>query len=636
MCGIAGFFARNNQRISKNLVISMAQKLKHRGPDDEGVFANGEFAFGHTRLSIIDIKGGKQPCSNEDESVVVIFNGEIYNYKELREELLSRSHRFHSQSDTEVIVHLYEEEGIGMFSQLNGMFAIAIADLRDKKLILARDHLGKKPLFYYADQNWVVFASELKAIILHPSVPRNLDCLALYNYLSLNYIPGTRTMLDGVRRVPPGSYILFTQRDIRQNIFWSIESFCNETRSKVKEDEAIEELDSLLTDSVRIRLRSDVPVGIFLSGGVDSSLIAWKAKSLGGDICAYTASFSERSFSEEIYAKEIAQLLNMDIKIYKIDLDKAGESIFYNLVYYADDPLADSSSFPVYLLSKNASKDVKVVLGGDGGDELFAGYLTYQATLLAKKIRRHIPKGLLKLNNFLANQLPISNKKVSLEYKIKRFARGLIMYPGQAHFSWNGTWCGWRKNNLLSYDFLSKLKNIQDTYEYLSLKYNINSHNPTLKDIQVADICEYLPNDILAKVDRMSMAHGLEVRSPWLDHRIVEWALTLPSNLKLKKDMIGKYLLKRYMGKVFPSRLVHRPKSGFSVPVHTWIRQRFKPLVEEYLSEKALKESGIFHTKNVRKVIQDHYDGKASFGFEIWGLLVFMLWYKTFLNTKKG
>lgn len=630
MCGISGFFSRNGEPVPRDLIVSMTRILSHRGPDDEGIFINDFFSFGHRRLSIIDVNGGAQPMFNEDNSIVVMFNGEVYNYKELREELISKGHRFSSFSDTEVIVHLYEERGNEVFSQLNGMFAIAIADLKARKLLLARDRLGEKPLFYYADKNWVVFASEIKSIVLHPAIQRELNHSALYDYLSLNYIPGNRTMLKNIKRVLPGCLMAFGQEDAQESAYWSISSFRRKNYEPSQEDEAIEELDSLLTESVRIRLRSDVPIGIFLSGGVDSSLVAWKARELGAEVCAYTASFGEKSFSEDMYAREIAGLLDMGIEVFEITPDV--EKVFYSLVYHADEPMADSSSLPVFLLSKHTSQHVKVVLGGDGGDEVFGGYLTYPATLLAKRIRKYIPLSFIKLNYSIANGLPVSDRKVSLEYKWKRFLRGLRMPSGAAHFSWNGTWCKSEKDNLLSDDFLLKVKDCEDTFEYLMSKYEIERDDPDLQSLQMADICEYLPNDILAKVDRMSMAHGLEVRAPWLDHRIVEWGLMLPPDLKLRRNKLTKYLLKRYMTKKFPSHLANRPKQGFSIPINKWIRKNLWEMVEEFLSKRMLDELGIFHTGNVRNMLEAHRRGKSSFGFEIWGLLVFMVWNKNFFE----
>ena len=629
MCGIAGFFQRNGGLSPPFVINSMADSLKHRGPDGSGVFIDGCFSLAHRRLSIIDIEGGSQPMTNEDGSIVIVFNGEIYNYKELREALLSRGHRFCSHSDTEVMLHLYEEKGMELFTELNGMFAVAIADLRHKRLLLARDRLGKKPLFYHEDAKLVVFASELKAIVLHPDVPKELDSLSLYEYLSLNYVPGAGTMMKNIRRVPQGTAILFSQTGRREVKFWDLSTFRNSQRNDISEQEAIEELDALLTDSIRLRLRSDVPVGIFLSGGVDSSLIAWKAMELGADLCGYTASFREQSYSEAKYAAQTAETIGMNHKVFEISLDV--EDVFDKIVYHADDPCADSSALPVYFLSRNTSQHVKVVLGGDGGDELFAGYLTYPATLLAGRVRRYLPVGVAGTLRYMAGWLPISDRKVALEYKIKRFLRGLELPPGAAHFSWNGTWCGLEKDQLLTKEFLSSVCPLRDTYAALMDRYHIDPANPSLLNLQEADICEYLPNDILAKVDRMSMAHGLEVRSPWLDSRIAAWALTIPPSLKLGRGRIGKYLLKRYMRQKFPAPLANRPKQGFSIPIHKWIRERLWGLVEELLSEKALKESGIFHSKNIWDMLLKHREKKASFGFEIWGLLVFMAWRKHFL-----
>lgn len=630
MCGIAGF-ASWKCRPAKDSVIAMTQSLKHRGPDGDGIFINNTFALGHTRLSIIDIEGGAQPMANEDSSIVIIFNGEIYNYKELRNMLLAKGHSFSSTSDTEVIIHLYEEEGANMFKHLNGMFAIAIADIRRTTLVLARDRLGKKPLFYYAADDQVVFASELKALMLHPAVPRELDVLAAYDYLSLNYVPGVRTLMRHIQCIPPGSAMFFSEHERRPHKYWDVHAFhCDNNKKNMTEDEAVEELDFLLSDAVRLRLRSDVPVGIFLSGGVDSSVIAWKARELGADICGYTAKFSEHSFSEEPYARKVASSLDMDIKVYEITPDI--NRIFSAIVYHADDPLADSSAVPVYLLSQNTAKDVKVVLGGDGGDEVFAGYLTYPATLLAKNLARYHLMPAVRSANGLINCLPVSERKVSFEYKLKRFMRGLLLPPGSAHFSWNGTWCQWEKDSLLAPDFLKAASGRRDTFAHLAECHHISQYNPQLIDLQKADLCEYLPNDILSKVDRMSMAHGLEVRSPWLDYRIVEWALTIPPELKLRRGWHGKYLLKRYMLKKFPASIVNRSKQGFSIPINKWLRDDLRPLAEDLLSEQALRESGIFNARAVREMFRQHQEKKASFGFEIWGLLVFMVWHKNVMH----
>lgn len=633
MCGITGFFSRKGNPPPEGLLPKMTRLLSHRGPDGEGFFSNGTFFLGHRRLSIIDIEGGHQPMKNEDGSIVVIFNGEVYNYLELRTDLISKGHQFRTRSDTEVIVHLYEEDGIGMFSKLNGMFAIAIADIKDKRLILARDRLGKKPLFYFANNEWVIFSSEIKSIIIHPEVPKELDHYALYDYLSLNYIPGLKTMIKDIKRVPPGGFIIFGENSCNHGIYWRIDKISDSVDKKITENAAIEELDYLLEDSIRLRLRSDVPIGIFLSGGVDSSLVAWKAKEIGADITAFTAVFSERSYNEEDYARRVADSLLMDIKTLQIKPEVT--DLLQSLVYHADEPLADSSSLPVYLLSQETSKFVKVVLGGDGGDEAFAGYLTYKATLLAKKITGLIPHALLRLNYYLANHLPVSDQKVSLEYRFKRFSRGLLMPPGVAHFSWNGTWCQWEKENLLSRDLLSTIPDRIDTYTYLTSRYNINPLSPKLKSLQVADLCEYLPNDILAKIDHMSMAHGLEVRSPFLDYRIIEWSLRLPTDLKLNKGKTTKYLLKLYMSRRFDAKLANRPKQGFSIPINKWIREDLYNLVEDYLSEKSLAETGLFNVQNVRKMLHAHYKKEASYGFEIWGLLVFMVWRNFFIDKTK-
>ena len=628
MCGITGIFSRNSIPIDRPLIEAMNDSLKHRGPDAKGIFMNQGFALGHRRLSIIDLEKGQQPLANEDASVIVILNGEIYNYVELKKGLIGRGHQFKTASDTEVIVHLYEEKGKELFTHLNGMFALAIVDLNKRELLLARDRLGKKPLFYYLDRDWAIFGSELKALMLHPAVSRGADHLALYDYLSLNYIPGERTILKSVKRVLPGSWLLFSQKDTQKNKFWSIEPFFKEPRYGLKESKAIEELDCLLTDAVRLRLRSDVPVGIFLSGGIDSSLVAWKAKELKADICGYNANFREKGFSEAPYAKEVAAMLGMELKVFEVEPEARLD--FKKLVYHADDPLADSSCFPYYLLCQDTSKTTKVVLGGDGGDELFAGYLTYPATLLASQIRNYFPPGVLRLVNFLADKLPVSGRKVSLEYKLKRFTKGLLMPASLAHFSWNGTWGEREKKKLFCSDFLAEVSEAKGTYEYLAERYNMELHHPTLANLLIADQSEYLVNDILAKADRMSMAHGLEVRSPWLDYRIVEWAAKLPPNLKLRKNRIKKYILRRFASRKFSANIVNRSKQGFSIPIHDWMRGSLLPLASDLLSPESIKKLGFLNQDGVNKVFKAHLEKRGQYGFELWGLMVLVMWHRLF------
>ncbi|MFC1675828.1 asparagine synthase (glutamine-hydrolyzing) [Planctomycetota bacterium] len=628
MCGITGIFSKNNKPISRDLLGDMTELLKHRGPDGQGIFLDGSFGLGHTRLSIIDIDGGAQPMANEDGSLVIVFNGEIYNYIELRQEL-SKKHIFKSNSDTEVILHLYEEYGIEMFSRLNGMFAIAIADLNQRKLVLGRDRLGQKPLFYYVNDDWVIFASELKSLIKHPDVPGQLDQVAAYDYFSLNYIPGNRTLLKNILSVCPGGWMIFSEDNQRSGKYWDVSSFFG--KEEINDEEAaLEQLDVLLEDSVRLRLRSDVPVGIFLSGGVDSSLIASKVKELGANVTAYTAIFKDGNFSEEPFAKEVAKILDMELKVFEID---PNPNLFETLVRHADDPLADSSCFPFYQLSQMTAENVKVVLGGDGADELFAGYLTYPATRLAAKIKKYLPNNLIRLADFTANLLPLSDRKVSFEYKLKRFARGLSMPPGLAHFFWNGTWAETEKKELFSQDFFAANPDIKGTYEYLNSRYAVEKAKPALASLQTVDISEYMVKDILTKVDRMSMANGLEVRSPWLDHRLVEWAAKLSPELKLRKGKCTKYLLKRYAAKKFPSRIANRSKQGFSIPVHDWIRGPLKPMADELLSPQSVDRLGFLQPQRVHEILNMHLQKRKQFGFELWGMMVLVMWHRMFMTS---
>ena len=632
MCGITGIYSRSGKTVSKSLVLSMMNLLKHRGPDGEGMFINDYCALGHRRLAIIDIEKGQQPLTNEDGSVIVILNGEIYNYIELRQELIKNGHQFRTSSDTEVIVHLYEEKGKELFAYLNGMFAIAIVDLHNRELLLARDRLGKKPLYYFCDHDWVVFGSELKSVAAHPTVSLEIDHRSVYDYLSLNYIPGEGTMVATIKRLELGSWISFTRQATNRARYWSVGQFFSQPQNGLTEKKAIEELDDLLTDAVRIRLRSDVPLGVFLSGGIDSSLIAWKARQLGADLCGYNAHFREKSFSETPFAQEVARKLTMELKVFDIE-PEAGFNL-RELVYHADDPLADSSCVPYYLLSQETAKNVKVVLSGDGGDELFAGYLTYPATLLAAHIKRFVPAPALAIAAAIAHMTPISNKKVSFEYKLKRFSEGLLMPPGLAHFFWNGTWSEKEKQDLFSgMSGAAAFSGDRTTFDELAARYAIDLDRPHLTSLQNADHCEYLCNDILVKADRMSMAHGLEVRSPWLDYRIVEWAARLPVELKLRKNKMKKYLLKRYAMKNFSRQFVCRPKQGFSIPIHNWIRGSLKPIADDLLSESSIKKLSFLNPAAVQQVYQDHLRGYRQHGYGLWGLMVLVMWHRIFIES---
>lgn len=621
MCGLIGIFAWDGRVDIDPRHVSL---LRHRGPDDGAVWQDGSFFFGHRRLSIIDIATGQQPMGTADGSLVVIFNGEIYNYIELRKELEALGHQFQSHSDTEILLHGYRAWGRDMPVRLKGMFAFAIADREKQEIFLARDRFGEKPLFYAEILNGVAFASELGALSALPQIPLTIDDEALGEYLCLNYVTGDRTMLSAIRRLAPGSWRAYgVGGQMETGVFWSLRDSIADVRSVMNRDEALERLDDLLGKSVEFALRSDVPVGIFLSGGIDSSLIAHAAASRGKLTQAFCLSIPGQGFDELDAATRTAKRLG--IPITGVAFGPESLEGFLELVEHADDPLADSSALAVATLAREASKTIKVVLGGDGGDELFGGYLTYKATLLHQRWVSPLPmvirRGLAKF----AHSIPTSEAKVSGSYALYRFLRASDITSGEAHFSWNGTWLPEYASHLprsirameASRTALSRLANSLGVVGTVDLR-----------SLQLADILGYLPNDILVKSDRMTMAHGLEIRSPFLDSDLAIFALSLPAFLKAGMRGPLKRILRELAARTCGSDCARAKKQGFSIPVHTWLRERSRDLVEDLLSERSLIACGLLEVRVVRQAVEAHMAGRKSYGFELWGLMVLVAWHR--------
>ncbi len=611
--------------VDARLIDRMCNTIIHRGPDDVGSFVNGGIGIGMRRLSIIDLKKGHQPISNEDRTIHIVFNGEIYNYKELRKDLIDKGHNFKTDSDTEVILHLYEEYSYGSLKHLNGMFAFAIWDGKENKLFCARDRLGIKPFYYYIDQRRFVFGSELKVILEVYGVERELDFGALSQYLTFEFIPYPKTLLSSIRKLPPGHFLSVSNSHMDIEQYWFPEEVEEIERSV---DEAVEELHALLKDSVRLRLRSDVPFGAFLSGGIDSStIVAYMSGLLDTRAKTFSIGFDDRSYNELDYARNVAKSFSTDHT--EEILQPSVVDLIDRLVDFMDDPIGDFSIFPTYLVSKMAREKVKVILSGDGGDELFGGYETYIAQKLDRYYSKIPERVRSRLILPLVENLPPMKKKKGVINKLKRFIDGTKVSGQYNHFRWMVHMMPDEKYSI----FTSDISNIVSTEESFSFirKHLDNNRLTGLNKAMYLDIKTYLTDNILVKVDRMSMATSLEVRVPFLDHRVVEFALSLPEELKIK-GLKTKHILKTMMHGVLPDTVINKPKQGFSIPMKNWLRGAAKSLMMDMLSEERLKIQGIFNPLYIKRLVEEHLYNRANHSHKLWGLILFQCWYDRFLT----
>lgn len=628
MCGIAGILHFDKDHsVHRQDIAVMCNTLYHRGPDDEGIYTEGNFGMGMRRLSIIDLAGGHQPISNEDGSLWVIQNGEIYNFPELRRGLEQRGHQFRTKSDTEIIVHLYEEEGVDCVNSLQGMFAFAIWDVPRRRLVIARDRLGIKPLYYAQNGRQLLFGSELKAL-LAAGLERELDPQAVHDYLSLSYIPAPLSIFRGARKLPPGHFLLCENEHAKEVQYWS-PPLPQEEAPTQKEETITEELTTLLREAVRSHLISDVPLGVFLSGGLDSStVLALARESTGEKIKTFSVGFPEKSFNELDDARKTAQQFGTDHHELIIDA-KATETV-PQLVDFFDEPFGDSSALPVFYLSRFTRQHVTVALSGDGGDEIFAGYETYTAYRWANAYKR-LPHFLSKtLVPSLVRRLPVSHKRLSFDYKAKRFVEGALLPPEQGHFWWKHIFSEEAKQNLIA----TTKDSIRATLNLYQEHFASSQTPHTLDRLLSIDLNVGLPDDMLVKVDRMSMAHSLEVRVPLLDHKVVEFMTAVPHSLKLR-DWQKKYLLKKVMTGKLPEHLLRRKKRGFNVPVPSWLLQDLRDLVHDTLAPARIQETGLWNAPYVSQLIQEHEQHKHDWSRNLWCLLIFQLWYDKYMKGSK-
>jgi asparagine synthase (glutamine-hydrolysing) len=619
MCGIVGHFARAGGAMAPATLFELVQCVAHRGPDDNTYWQDGPFSFGHRRLSIIDLSSGRQPMASADGAIVITFNGEIYNYLELRAELAALGHQFRTQSDTEVLINGYRQWGIDLLPKLLGMFAFAIADRPKRELLLARDRFGEKPLLYLDDERGTTFASELTPLSAIATT-REVDADALGRYLTLNYVPGEQTLFKGVKRVPPGGWRRYrADGRVDEGVYWSPP--IDVATSAISFDDAVEQLDERLQRASALTLRSDVPVGIFLSSGIDSSLVARAAVKAGTVARAFSLGFEEQTHSEVAGARQTAAALGLPIT--EVTLNASALDGFTRLVAHADDPLADSSALAVWTLAAETAKHVKVVLAGDGGDELFGGYLTYPATLWHASVTSRLPLAMRRAMAAAGSRLGGGNGKVTTSYKLMRFLRAAPLPPGEAHFSWNGTWLPEEAAGLAASQAVKA--SARHSLQWMAERHGLTGAI-SLERLQRADVRDYLANDILVKSDRMSMAHGLEVRAPFLDRDLAEFALRLPAVFKTGRTGRGKRLLRALARQAYGERVAGAVKQGFSIPVHEWLRGPARPLVDDLLSTSSVAALSLLEGSAVARAVDDHLSGRRALGWELWGLMVLVAW----------
>ena len=618
MCGIAGIVSLRGAAPSCEELVRMCNAMTHRGPDDAGYLVEGPVALGMRRLSIIDLAGGHQPIFNEDGTVGVVFNGEIYNYRALRAWLESEGHSFRTASDTEVIVHLWEQVGIDFPKHLSGMFAIALFDRSQRRVVLARDHVGIKPLYYALDPDGLVFGSEVKTLLASGRIQRRLDVDGLAQFLSWEYVPGAGTMLRDIRRLEPARSLeldLATGRTTLRR-FWGPITAAGTGPSRTEADWA-DEVEVAIKRSVQSQLMSDVPLGAFLSGGVDSSLVV----AAMGDAETFSIGFDDPSYNETQWSRRVAEHLGVRHHVEIIRPQVL--DLFEHLMHFMDDPIGDFSIFPTYLVSRLASHYVKVVLSGDGGDELFGGYETFLAEEKFRTWQRlpgWLRRGVLEPATAV---LPPSSAKKGLVNKAKRFVEGARLDPGWGHARWRVFCDEVVRSRLFTEDARRAVKTPVGAH-ILALQAEARGCDERDRALYV-DFSSYLVDNCLTKVDRMSMACSIEARVPLLDRDVVELAFRLPSELKYDGGQT-KILLKRIAARHVPRECVYRPKEGFSIPIKNWLKQEFRGLVERYLAPARLRQEGIFDPAVVDRMWQEHLGNRANHSHLLWSLLVFEQW----------
>ncbi|MDW7679070.1 MAG: asparagine synthase (glutamine-hydrolyzing) [bacterium] len=628
MCGICGIVnSHREDTVNPDNLKQMCDVITHRGPDDEGIYVQKNVGLGMRRLSIIDLVSGKQPICNETGQIWIVFNGEIYNHKTLRAQLEGYGHKFVTNTDTETIVHAYEQFGEKCVEKFNGMFAFAIWDEQSQQLFLARDRIGIKPLYYFIDKSRLVFGSEIKSILQAGNIPKRIDLQALDNFLTFEYIPAPLSIFQDIRKLPPGNTLTLKNNEIYIRPYWDLSVKEDGVDIEQKKTELIE----TLQDAVKIRLMSDVPLGAFLSGGIDSStIVALMAQVMDQPVKTFSIGFEDQTYNELNYARIIAKKFNTEHHEFIIKPNAL--ELVDQLLNFLDEPFGDFSIFPTYLVSKMARDYVTVTLSGDGGDELFAGYDTYLADQMAVKYAR-LPgwfrNGLLRP---IIDAIPPSPKKKGLINRAKRFVEGMRLPEDLQHTRWM-IFLQQLEREMLFTDEVKSGMVEKDPYKFIRDYFNVvkPQTNDRINQQMYVDVKTYLVDNILVKVDRMSMAMSLEARVPFLDHRVAELSTTIAGKEKLQGKN-SKMILKNSMEHLLPKEILYRGKEGFSIPIKNWIKQDLKPMMMETLAADRIKREGFFNFEFVEKLKQEHLEGKENHSHRLWALMVFAKWYDHYMK----
>jgi len=625
VCGIAGIVRSDGAPVDRELLERMNLAIRHRGPDDDGFYFSDGVGLAMRRLAIIDLKTGKQPIHNQDGKAWIVFNGEIYNYRELREKLEKLGHTFYTDSDTEAIVHAYDQYGTDCPKHLRGMFAFAIWDERTKSLFLARDRVGKKPLLYAQVNGQLVFGSEFSALLLHPDISRDVNHEAIHHYLSFICVPAPLTAYRSIKKLEPGNWLLWRNGEIKIERYWQLD-FSRKT--KLSEQEAGERTVELLREAVRVRLMSEVPLGAFLSGGIDSSaVVALMAQESSEQVKTFSIGFEAQDYSELRHARRVAEYVGADHHEFIVRPDAM--EVLPTLVEHYGEPFADSSAIPSYYVSRETRRYVTVALNGDGGDECFAGYQRYAAMSLAQKYAT-LPSALRRgVFANVVSALPGGERQGPVR-KAKRFVASASLAPVERYLRWISAFDEDAKRNLYSDNFLHETADFR-TAGFIAPWFAKANGAGIVDASLLADTMTYLPNDLLVKMDIASMSVSLEARSPFLDHHLMEFAASLPEKLKLRR-LTTKYLLKRVLKELVPAENLTRTKMGFGIPIGYWFRGAMQPFLREtLLSDKSLGR-GLFKPERVRGLINEHVENRKDHSHRIWSLLMLELWFQRFID----
>jgi asparagine synthase (glutamine-hydrolysing) len=632
MCGIVGIVDRDLDRpVGPADLQRMVRTLRHRGPDEEGSVTLPGVGLGMRRLSIVDLAGGSQPFASEDGAIRLVANGEIYNHLEVRQQLLAKGHKFTSRSDIEVLVHAYEEYGEDFLKKLRGMFALALWDARTRTLLAARDRAGEKPLYYTLTERGLFLASEIKALLVRAEVSRDLDLEALDQFLTYEYIVAPRTIFAHVKKLPAAHYLVYRNGRVTVHRYWDA---ADVQVRRWSENEACEALRETLGHAVASQMMSDVPLGVFLSGGIDSStVVAFMAEASRHEcsVNSFSMGFEDGSYNELPYAREVAAHFHTHHRERTVQPDL--EVLFDQLIVHLDEPFADVSLFPTFQVSQMAREHVKVVLAGDGGDELFGGYDAYAADRIASLLDRMVPQGALTAIDRVASLLPPSGKKKGLVNKVRRFTEGVASRPREiGHYRWMTYLSGAARDRLYGPELRAALERADVYRPVRECLEKMRGRDPLNRQLYT-DLCIYLTDDILVKVDRMSMATSLETRAPFLDADVMELAFSMPGDLKVRGSE-RKYVLKQAMRGILPPSILARRKEGFSIPMKNWLRRELAPLMERLLTPDRLVRRGLFEPDDVQRRIAAHKAGRENHAHTLFSLMVFERWADQFLEAR--